>query len=57
MIINRIGDFGLALGIFGVFTIFKAVDYATVFAMAPTLVGQTMIFFNVENFTAGCPGI
>ena len=48
MIINRIGDFGLALGIFGIFTIFKAVDYSTVFAMAPTLVGQQMIFFNIE---------
>jgi NADH-ubiquinone oxidoreductase chain 5 len=48
MIVNRIGDFGLALGIFGVFTIFKSVDYATVFAMAPTQVGQQITFLNVD---------
>jgi len=56
MIVNRIGDFGLALGIFGVFTIFKSVDYATVFAMAPTLVGQTITFLNIEfdAFTVIC---
>jgi len=32
MIVNRVGDVGLALGIFAVFYQFKAVDYATVFA-------------------------
>ena len=48
MIINRIGDFGLALGIFGVFVLFKAVDYSTVFAMAPNFVGHSMTFFNIE---------
>merc|ERR1712137_935459 len=31
MVLNRIVDFGLALGIFAVFTVFKSVDYATVF--------------------------
>lgn len=35
MIINRIGDFGLALGIFFIFYQFGSVDYATVFCMAP----------------------
>ena len=48
MIVNRIGDFGLALGIFAVFTVFKSVDYATVFAMAPTLVGQQITFLNMD---------
>jgi NADH-ubiquinone oxidoreductase chain 5 len=37
MIVNRVGDFGLALGIFGVFYQFKALDYATVFAIAPAV--------------------
>ena len=32
MIVNRVGDVGLALGLFAVFYQFKAVDYATVFA-------------------------
>jgi len=31
MIVNRIGDFGLAIGIFIIFIKFKSVDYATVF--------------------------
>jgi proton-translocating NADH-quinone oxidoreductase chain L len=37
MVVNRVGDFGLALGIFGVFYQFKALDYATVFAIAPAV--------------------
>jgi NADH-ubiquinone oxidoreductase chain 5 len=37
IIVNRVGDFGLALGIFAIFYQFKAIDYATVFAMAPAV--------------------
>ena len=33
---------------FGVFVLFKAVDYSTVFAMAPNFVGHSMTFFNIE---------
>jgi NADH-ubiquinone oxidoreductase chain 5 len=32
MLVNRIGDFGLALGIMGCFTIFRIVDFSTIFA-------------------------
>jgi NADH-ubiquinone oxidoreductase chain 5 len=32
LIANRIGDFGLSLGIFSIFLVFGAVDYSTVFA-------------------------
>ena len=38
-IVNRVGDFGFALGIFGVFAVFGAVDFDTVFAAAPDLGG------------------
>ena len=31
MMMNRVGDFGLALGIMGIFLVFQSVDYATVF--------------------------
>ena len=31
MVVHRIGDFGLALGIFGIFICFGSVDYATVY--------------------------
>ena len=34
-IVNRVGDFGFALGIFGVFVLFDSVDYETIFANAP----------------------
>ena len=37
MIVNRVGDFGLALGIFGIFYLFQALDYSTVFAIAPAV--------------------
>jgi NADH-quinone oxidoreductase subunit L len=33
-IVNRIGDFGFALGIFAVYFVFKSVDFETVFAAA-----------------------
>jgi len=34
MLVNRVGDFGLALGIMGRFTIFQTVDFSTIFARA-----------------------
>jgi len=57
MLVNRVGDFGLALGIFAVFTKFKSIDYAVVFASAPAFVGDTMIFLNFEVDTLTCIGI
>jgi len=44
-VVNRVGDFGFALGIFAVFAMTGAVDLDTVFAQAPTLVGKTINFF------------
>src|SRR5437867_8336786 len=37
-IVNRIGDFGFALGIFGVFYLFNSVEYETIFANAHSVV-------------------
>nr|QWK44660.1 NADH dehydrogenase subunit 5 [Lessonia spicata] len=48
MLVNRVGDFGLALGIFGIFICFGAVDYATVFALAPQLSAVSLTFLNIE---------
>ena len=48
MVVNRIGDFGLALGIFAIFANYKAVDYATVFSLTPFFVGKTISFLNLE---------
>ncbi len=35
-IVNRVGDFGFALGIFGVFVLFGSINMETIFAAAPT---------------------
>ncbi|MEJ8474313.1 NADH-quinone oxidoreductase subunit L [Roseibium algae] len=34
-VVNRVGDFGFALGIFGVFYVFNSIDMSTIFANAP----------------------
>nr|ADT62147.1 NADH dehydrogenase subunit 5 [Isoetes engelmannii] len=34
MLVNRVGDFGLALGMMGCFTLFETVDFLTLFACA-----------------------
>ena len=47
MILNRIGDFGLVIGILILFVEYKAVDYATVFAITPVF---TTKIFNFLTF-------
>ena len=47
-IVNRIGDFGFALGIFATFTVFNTVQYDTIFASAPDQVGKTMEFLGMQ---------
>jgi len=44
-IVNRVGDFGFALGIFAIFMLTGAIDFDTVFAQAPSLTGKTINFF------------
>ena len=43
-IVNRVGDFGFALGIFAVFMMIGSVDLDTIFAGAPGLAGKTIDF-------------
>jgi NADH-quinone oxidoreductase subunit L len=47
-IVNRVGDFGFALGIFAIFTVFNTVQYDTVFASAPEQVGKTLDFLGMQ---------
>jgi len=47
-IVNRVGDFGFALGIFAVFMLVGSIDFETVFAQAPGLAGKTIHFLNWE---------
>src|SRR5438034_5070963 len=44
-IVNRVGDFGFALGIFAVFMLMGSIDFETIFAGAPGLAGKTINFF------------
>src|SRR5450756_1053558 len=44
-VVNRVGDFGFALGIFALFALVGAIDFDTVFAQAPSLTGKTIWFF------------
>ena len=48
MVINRIGDFCLIIGILVMFVNFKSVDYATVAAMAPFFKNETTNFLNMD---------
>lgn len=56
MIVNRVGDFGLALGILMIFNYFCALDYATVFSIGHLLADQTVTFFcfDVHLLTVVC---
>jgi len=44
-VVNRVGDFGFALGIFATFMMVGSIDLDTVFAQAPALTGKTIPFF------------
>jgi NADH-ubiquinone oxidoreductase chain 5 len=48
MILNRIGDFGLVIGILIIFVEYKAVDYATVFAITPVFTHKVYNFLSLD---------
>ncbi|MFL5096707.1 MAG: NADH-quinone oxidoreductase subunit L, partial [Xanthobacteraceae bacterium] len=47
-IVNRVGDFGFALGLFAVFMLVGSIDLETVFAQVPALSGKTIHFLGRE---------
>jgi NADH-quinone oxidoreductase subunit L len=55
-IVNRVGDFGFALGIMAIFYLFGSVHFDTVFAAAAQKAGQTMNFlgFDLDALTVAC---
>jgi NADH-quinone oxidoreductase subunit L len=55
-VVNRVGDFGFALGIFAVFVIFGSLDFDTVFGKAPTATHTVMNFlgWQVPALTLAC---
>ena len=48
MVVNRVGDFGLALGIFTFFYIFKTLNYNTIFNLVPLVTEKTLVFFDFQ---------
>jgi NADH-quinone oxidoreductase subunit L len=45
-VVNRVGDFGFALGIFGCFLVFGTVEFDALFRAAPEALGKTIHFLN-----------
>ena len=55
-VVNRVGDFGFALGIFGIWAVFGTLDFDAVFKAAPAMVGKSFAFagYNVDILTTLC---
>src|SRR5919206_1720622 len=55
-VVNRIGDFGFSLGIFGTFLVFGTVSVPAVLAAAPSMAGSTVTFagMTVDTMTLLC---
>jgi len=47
-VVNRVGDFGFALGIMGVFLMFNSISFETIFAAAPVKAEATIQFLGFE---------
>src|SRR5205823_10842273 len=47
-VVNRVGDFGFALGIMGTFLVFNTVMFDPVFAAVPGKVGTTIAFLGMH---------
>ncbi|HIJ62063.1 MAG TPA: NADH-quinone oxidoreductase subunit L, partial [Rhodospirillaceae bacterium] len=47
-VVNRVGDFGFALGIFGVYMLFGNINFDPIFAAAPSKAGATLHLFGAD---------
>jgi len=48
MVINRIGDVGLALAMFVIFSTFKSLDFTTIFSLVPYVSTETISLFGTS---------
>ncbi len=55
-IVNRVGDFGLALGIFTIFALFGTVQFDEIFALAPEMASASFNFagYELHALTLAC---
>jgi len=56
-IVNRVGDFGFALGIFGIFLLTGSVQFDAIFAAVPGLAEETVTFFGITGHALTWIGI
>ena len=47
-VVNRVGDFGFAIGIFLIFFFYGTVNYIEVFQLTPTFIQKSIIFLGIE---------
>ncbi len=47
-LVNRVGDFGFALGIFLIFYLFGTVNYLEVFELIPTIIDKELFFLGID---------
>jgi len=47
-VVNRVGDFGFALGIFLIFYLFGTVNYSEVFELIPTIIDDKVTFLGIK---------
>ncbi len=48
-VVNRVGDFGFLLGIFGIYMLFDAVTFDAIFNAVPNHVDDRVTFFGIEG--------
>src|SRR5215831_18833575 len=55
-IVNRVGDFGFALGVFGLYAVFGTLDFDQIFSAAPMMAGKSFNFagYEVDILTTLC---
>ncbi len=54
MVMNRVGDFGLTIGIMSIFLVFKSVNFATVLSCAPYLPEIVFLCMRLDACTVIC---
>ena len=47
-VVNRVGDFGFALGIFLIFYLFGTVNYSEVFQQIPLIIDKELLFLGID---------
>src|SRR5215210_4544001 len=55
-VVNRVGDFGFALGIFGIFALFGSVNFDTIFANAGAVAGAADPVLTIFGYTLNGQG-